>query len=185
MLLLTYVLRHKRAFALLLASYTESNAVLLVDLPVSPGHCCPALVPLKQGINVQQLPGLWTWAAFGLWSSCIAGGYGQEQEECHAGTECHLSGPRLKGYCCYLNSFLTTSHDLLRGAFQGTSKHSQQGWDVRLCPCQRHTVSKDQKFVDALLSLWAIPLLARHTPCWAEQCDDNCSMIWNIRDLQQ
>lgn len=92
MLLLTYVLLHKRAFALI-SSHTESNVVVLplqhyrkVDLPVSPGHCCPALVPLKQGINVQQLPG--------LWSSCMARGYGQEQEECQAGTECHLSEPR-------------------------------------------------------------------------------------------
>lgn len=60
MLLLTYVLGHEKAFALTFASsYTESNVVVLADPPVSPGHCCPALVPLKQGINVQQLPGLW------------------------------------------------------------------------------------------------------------------------------
>lgn len=46
MLLLTYVLGHERAFALVFASsYTQSNVVVLVDLPVSPGHCCPALEP--------------------------------------------------------------------------------------------------------------------------------------------
>lgn len=165
---------HKRAFALVFeSSYTDNHVVVLVDLPASPGHCCPALVLLKQGINVQQLPGLCRWAAFGLWGSCTGRGYGQEQGQ--AGTECHLS--ELKEYCCYLHSFLTTSHDLLRGAFQSTSRHSQQGWDVRLCPCRRHIMSKDQKFVDAFLSLCAIPLLARHTQCWAEQCDYNCSMV--------
>lgn len=59
MLLLTYVLVHKRAFALVFASsQMESNVVVLVDIPVSPERCCPAPVPLKQGINVQQLPGL-------------------------------------------------------------------------------------------------------------------------------
>lgn len=71
MLVLTYVLMHKRVFALVIASsYTESHIMVLLALPVSPGCCSPVLVPLKQGIDVRQLPGLPRQAAFGEWGGC-------------------------------------------------------------------------------------------------------------------
>lgn len=56
---------------------------------------------------------------------------------------------------------------------------------MRLCPYQRHTVSKDQKFVDALLSLWAIPLLAGTLVAGLSSAITIVAWYETLRDLQQ
>lgn len=58
MLVLASVLLHERVFALVIASSyaSKSNIMVLLALPVSPGCCSAVLVPLKQSMDVWQLP---------------------------------------------------------------------------------------------------------------------------------
>ena len=128
-LVLTYVLMHKRVLALVIASsYIESHVMVLVALPVSPGCCSPVLVPLKQCIDVRQLPGLRRQAAFGVQGSCnlpgATAGSGSSVGQVAYAT---FQGPELKGYHCYLHPSPTASYDLACGAFHSESRHRQQG----------------------------------------------------------
>lgn len=153
MLVLTYALTHKTAFALgIKSSYTESHVMALVATFASPGCCSSVPGPLKEGAGVQQLPGLCQQAAFGMWHGCNGRGLwpGVRAVLISQWMPPFREGPGLKGYLCYLHPSPNASHDLLCGAFHSGCRHRQQGWDARLCPCRQGAVSKDWKFVGAL-----------------------------------
>lgn len=84
----------KRVFPLVVASsHMESHVVVLIVLYVSPGCCSPVLGPLRQGIDVQLSLACKDSQRFVCGAAATAGGYGWEQEQGQAGSECHLSGP--------------------------------------------------------------------------------------------
>lgn len=150
--------------------------MVLGALPVSPGCCSPVLVLLKQGTvvckNRQHLA---------CRMAATAAGYGQEQEwmgsqwmppfraQSWKGTIVICMPAQLHPMTWWVEPFTVDPGTDDRAGILSSLLASgilwariESSWLVRS-------------------SLWAFLLMARHTQCWADQCNENCILTQNTQ----